>query len=140
MRARKNKTNYHPQIKLLEDNVFTPVCHSIHEGGVWLWIRGCGYGSGGVHPLDIPPLTHTHPGHTLGTHTPGTHTPPWTHTPPLDTYTPGTHTRLDTPSRGTHTPLPLGLTHPRPRDLHPPTTVNKRAVCILLERFLVNLK
>ena len=70
--------------------------------------RGCGYGSGSIHPLDIPPWTHTHPGHTPEAHTPGTHTP------------------LDTPSPGTRTPLPLGLTPL-------PTTVNKRAVRILLE-------
>ena len=84
--------NYRPQTKLLEGNVFTPVCHSVHGrgvplgAGVCLWVRGggasgsgrCASGSMGVclcvHTPPGPPrhpLRHTH---SLG------HPPTHTHT------------------------------------------------------------
>ena len=33
---------YHPPTKLREGNVFKPVCHSVHEGGIWYhFLSGC---------------------------------------------------------------------------------------------------
>ena len=73
----KIKTNYQPQIKLRENNVFTNICHSIHEGGVWLWVQG----------VWLWIWEYTPPGHTpLDTH------PSWTHsgsTPPWDSHSLG---------------------------------------------------
>ena len=34
MRVPMNLFHYHPQTKLREGNVFTPVCDSVHRGGV----------------------------------------------------------------------------------------------------------
>ena len=83
--------NCHPQTKLREGNVFTPVCDSIHGGGVYpsmQWARGvciqacndqgvyrgC---TGGRHPLfrypwaDTPPPSRHPPGrYPMDRHTP----------------------------------------------------------------------
>ena len=43
---------YRPQTKLREGNVFTPVCDSVHRGGVSVWGGLCREGSlsGGLYP------------------------------------------------------------------------------------------
>ena len=95
---------YCPQTKLLEGNIFTPVCHSVHTVGVF------GSGSRGCVPLGLgmcTPWSHSPPGHPQ-THTPWTppDTPPDTHTHPGHTTT-WTHNPQDTPH---WTPLPTGHT------------------------------
>ena len=55
-------TSYRLQRKLREGNVFTPVCHSVHEGG-GSSVSGSGGMCGPIYPR------HTHPGYPLNTHT-----------------------------------------------------------------------
>ena len=47
------------QTKLREGNVFTPVCHSVHGGGVSQQALGQRGVTGGVHPTHAL-VTHTH--------------------------------------------------------------------------------
>ena len=116
--------------------VFTPVCHSVHRGGLPQCMLG--------HP---PGSKHT----PLGAGTPngaGTPIPPWSSHPPPRSR----------PPRSRHLPkeqaLPLGAGTPSPRCLHdtrkrhPPPSRHPspgrrlllRTVCILLECILVCTK
>ena len=116
-----------------EGYVFTPVCHSVHRGGVCLsacWDH-------------VPPRTrHTPPG-TM--HPPRTICPPWDHAPPGtmhpprtmhpqdQAHPPGPGTPRDQAPPGTmhpprtrhtaqdHAP-PQGQGTPSPRTMHPPGT------------------
>ena len=74
---------YHPQTKLREGNVFTPVCDSVHGGG--------GRGVGGGLPLVWGGTDSTHNTDPLGP-------PPWADTPCADNL------RADTPPPGRHPP------------------------------------
>ena len=69
-------SDYHPQMKLREGNVFTPVCDSVHRGMVcipagvvsaWGWPPGT---PGHPSPGQTPPETATEAG---GTHPTGMH-------------------------------------------------------------------
>ena len=93
--------------------LFTEGCVPLGPGGV------CASGSQGVCTRHPDPHTHTHTPDTPWTHT------SWIRTPHLDTP-PDTHTPLEHPGHPPHTHT---QTH----------TVNKRAVRILLECFLIVL-
>ena len=89
-----------------QGNIFTPVCHSVHGGGVCLsacWDTTTPPGS--CTPQDhAPPWDHA---------SPRDHTPPGTMHHPLGPCTPGTMHPLD------HAPLPGTMHHPTPPP--PPT-------------------
>ena len=105
--------HYGPQRSCGQGNVFTPVCHSVHRGGVCLsacWDT-------------TPPSRH-----------PPDQTPPWSRYPPgagtpRTKYTPGTKY---TPPNGTKYTPPSPPPGNRLRH-----TVNERPVRILLECILV---
>ena len=107
-----------PQRSCGQGNIFTPVCHSVHRGGV-------------------PDQVHPSPG--PGTHPPGTRYTPRDQVHPSQTrYTP--RDQVHTPPGTRYTPPGPGT--PPPRDqVHPPQsrrhTVNERPVRILLECILV---
>ena len=149
---------YRPQRSCGQGNISTPVCHSVHRGGV--------PGPEGVvshkalrqtPPDQADPLDQTH--HPPGSDTPQsrhtttpppdqahhpppdqTHHPPdQTHHPPDQTPPPGPDTpptRHTTPLRPDTHPLPPDQTHPREADY----MVYEWPVRILLECILVQLK
>ena len=139
---------YWPKQSFGQGNIFTPVCHSVHRGGVPDQVhppRTRYTPRDQVHPPDqVPPGTRFTP---PTRYTPGPGTTPRPGTPPAR-YTPsGTRYTL----RGTRytpqdqvTPLgqePPGQVHPR-NQVPPPgcklrNTVNDRPVRILLECILV---
>ena len=92
--------NYRPQRSCGQGNIFTPVCHSVHRGGV----------SASVHAGIPPPLEQTPP--------PGVDTPQ-EQTPPLGADTP----QEQTPPEQTPTPLGVDTPHPpgadTPREADP---------------------
>ena len=117
---------YRPQRSSGQGNIFTPVCHSVHRGGLPQCMLGC-------HPLGLGTPRTTYPIRTM--YPPGLRTPldyvpppprlctPWT-TYPLDYVPPGLCTPL-----GLHTPPdyvpPPGLHTPPdyvPPGLHTPQT------------------
>ena len=67
---------YRLQTKLREDNVFTPVCYSVHKGGGLPLGRG-----GGYLPLVLRGYPHPTGRHCLGRHLPGQTPPEVRHTP-----------------------------------------------------------
>ena len=75
-------------MKLRQGNVFTPVCHSVHRGGVGVCL---GSWQTPTHPM-ADTLLGKHP---LGRHPPG-QTPPWANTPWADTLL-GRHPPGQTP-------------------------------------------
>ena len=132
---------YRPQ-RSCEGYVFTPVCHSVHRGGV---------------PEQVPPQDQVDPPdqvHPLGRYTPGTrytlqtrytHPPrtryipqtryiPWDQVHPPTPPGPGTLPRAGTPQDQVHPPGP-----DTPQDqVHPPSRrLLLWMVCILLECILV---
>ena len=126
---------YRPQRSCGQGNIFTPVCHSVHRGGVCL--SAC---------WDTTP--------------PREQTPPWSRHPPrADTPSRSRHAPEQTPpeqtpprSRHPRSRHPLEQTPPRadtlpPRSRHTPPpgsrlrhTIDERPVRILLECILVQLK
>ena len=109
---------YRPQRSCGQGNIFTPVCHSVHRGGVCL---SAYWDTTPPHP---PEQTHSSP----GADTPPEQTPPRSRHPWKQTHPPGA---------GRHPP---GADTPQSR--HPPGsilrhTVNQRPVRILLECILV---
>ena len=97
---------YRPQRSCGQGNIFTPVCHSVHRGGVCLSACWDTTPPRSRHPLgaDTPPASrHTPPG---SRHTPLEQTPPWEQTPQEQTPT-------------EQTP-PFGQTPPPPRADTPP--------------------
>ena len=127
---------YRPKRSFGQGNIFTPVCHSVHRGGV----------PDQVHP----PWDQVHPPRTRYTppdqvHPPGTrYTPPGPGTPPDQVHPPGPGTP---PRDQVHPPrtryTPPGPGTPPLDQVHPPpgcklrNTVNDRPVRILLECILV---
>ena len=116
--------HYRPKRSFGQGNIFTPVCHSVHRGGVPDQVHPPGPGT--------PPWDQVHP---LG---PGT--PPRTRYPPGIRYTPlgPRYPPLDQVPPGTR------YTHPPGTGYTPPgcklwNTVNDRPVRILLECILVSL-
>ena len=136
---------YRPQRSCGQGNIFTPVCHSVHRGGVCLsacWDTTTPPRS--RHPLgaytppeqtpsleQTPPLEQT----PLQSRHPPEQTPPWSRHTPQSRHSP----RADTPQSRhppqNQTPPPGLSTPPRSRLRH---TVNKRLVRILLECILVH--
>ena len=89
---------YRPQRSCGQGNIFTPVCHSVHSGGVCL--------SACPPRADTPPEQTPPPGSRQPTHPPPTRPPPWSrHQPPppgADTPPPGSrlqHTVYERPVR-----------------------------------------
>ena len=91
---------YRLQTKLREDNVFTPVCYSVHRGGGLPLGRG-----GGYLPLVLRGYPHPTGRHCLGRHLPGQTPPDQTHTPQADTPCLGRH-----PTAWAGRPPPLEMT------------------------------
>ena len=69
-----------PATKLRQGNVFTPVCHSVHRGGVCLWSRGVSTTPPGQTPPADPPGRHPLGRHPLAD-TPSLGRHPWADTP-----------------------------------------------------------
>ena len=135
--------SYQPQQSCGQGNIFAPVCHSVHKGGVCL--SAC-WDTTLPPPEKIPPRRHP----LEQTHTPREQTPPEADTPQSRHHTP----EQTPPWEHTH---PLGADPPQSR--HPPSThpwgadipweqtpppgsrirytVNERPVRILLECILV---
>ena len=128
-------TNYRPKRSFGQGNIFTPVCHSVHRGGV----SAPNFRGGRGVPGEVPPRqTPLPPGrHPPGRHPPGRHPPgqapprqappwqappragtppgrhpPWAGTPPGQAPPPGRH---PSPRQA---PLPPGR-HPSPRQTPP---------------------
>ena len=136
-----NKTSGYYRLKRSfgQGNIFTPVCHSVHRGGVP--DQACPRDQAGTPPRtrytpqdQVHPPDHAHPPDQAGTPPePGRYTPLWdqVHTPPLGPgtppgpgrYTPWTrYTPQDqagTPLRGPGTPLGPGRYPPSPKQQTP---------------------
>ena len=139
---------YRPQRSCGQGNIFTPVCHSVHRGGVCLSYQT----PPSRHPpgADTPPREQTPPGaDTPQSKHPLEQTPPQSrHTPPQEqTHTPQEQTPpgADTPWSRHHPPPPGAqpfLEQTPPPGAPPPGiilqhTVYERLVRILLECILV---
>ena len=112
-----------PKRSLGQGNIFTPVCHSVHRGGLPQCMLGYHPPGPGTPPPEQTPQEQTPP-------------PRAADTPPGTRHPPGANTPLEADPPGANCPPPLEQTPPSEQSILG-DMVNERAVRILLECNLV---